>query len=219
VEILWTAAAFLLTLMILSYFIGDNPLFRLAVHIFIGVAAGYVAVMVIYHVLLPRIIWPVIFGSWNEKIMALIPSILSILLVFKLSPSLRRLGNIPMAYIAGAGAAIIIGGAIFGTIVAQGSAAVSALQFQAGSGNAGRLFEGIFILLGTVSTIAFFQFGTGSGKNGATNRPKFIQGVSVIGKVFIMVTLGAVFAGVLLTALSALIDRLVFIIQTFGGLG
>jgi len=219
VEILWTAAAFLLTLMILSYLIGDNPLFRLAIHIFIGVTAGYVAVMVIYHVLLPRIIWPLLFGSWNEKILALIPAILSILLVFKLSPRLRKLGNIPMAYIVGAGAAIIIGGAIYGTIVAQGSAAVSAFQFQTGSGNAGKLFEGIFILLGTVSTIAFFQFGTGSGKNGVTNRPKFIQGVSKIGQVFIMITLGAVFAGVLLTALSALIDRLVFTIQTFGGLG
>jgi hypothetical protein len=219
VEILWTAAAFLLTLMILSYFIGDNPLFRLAVHIFIGVAAGYVAVMVIYQVLLPRIIWPLIFGSWNEKILALIPTVLSILLVFKLSSRLRRLGNIPMAYIAGAGAAIIIGGAIYGTIVAQGSAAVSTLQFQAGSGNGGKLLEGIFILFGTVSTIAFFQFGTGVGKNGITAMPKFVQGISKIGQVFIMITLGAVFAGMLLTALSALIDRLVFIIQTFGGLG
>ncbi|MEN6435495.1 MAG: hypothetical protein ABFD58_06725 [Anaerolineaceae bacterium] len=217
-EILWTAAAFILTLMILSYFIGDNPLFRLAVHIFIGVAAGYVAVMVIYQVLLPHIIWPLIFGSWNEKILALVPTVLSILLVFKLSPKLRRLGNIPMAYITGASAAIIIGGAIYGTIVGQGTAAISTLQFQSGSGYLGRLLEGVFILLGTISTIAYFQFGTGSGKNFTISQPKFVQGISKIGQVFIMITLGAVFAGVLLTALSALIDRLVFIIQTFGGL-
>ena len=35
--------AFLFTLMIFSYLIGDNPLFRVAVYIFVGVSAGYVA--------------------------------------------------------------------------------------------------------------------------------------------------------------------------------
>ena len=33
--------AMLLTVMVLSYLIGDNPLFRIASHLFIGVAAGY----------------------------------------------------------------------------------------------------------------------------------------------------------------------------------
>jgi predicted membrane protein len=32
---------FILTIMVLSYIIGDNALFRLAIHIFIGAASGY----------------------------------------------------------------------------------------------------------------------------------------------------------------------------------
>ena len=43
--------AMLLTIMVLSYIIGDNILFRLAVHIFIGVASGYAAVLILYNVL------------------------------------------------------------------------------------------------------------------------------------------------------------------------
>ena len=37
--------SFLFTLLIFSYVLGDNPLFRVAVYIFIGVSAGYIAVV------------------------------------------------------------------------------------------------------------------------------------------------------------------------------
>jgi hypothetical protein len=46
-----------------------------------------------------------------------------------------------------------------------------------------------------------------------------MQAVSGVGQVFISITLGAVYAGVLLAALSALVERILFIIQTVGGLG
>ena len=37
------ALGFLLTLCVFSYLLGDNALFRIAIHIFIGTAAGFVA--------------------------------------------------------------------------------------------------------------------------------------------------------------------------------
>lgn len=216
-EIFWTIAAFLLTMMVLSYLIGDNPLFRVAVYIFVGVVAGYVTVLVIYQVIQPRIIWPLIYGTPNERVYALVPAVLSILLLFKLSGPLRRLGNASMAYIVGAGAAIIIGGAIYGTIVGQGSAAISTLQFQPGSGYIGRVVESIIIFIGTISSLAYFHFGTRSTLQNNTSRPALVEVFSKIGQAFIAVTLGAVFAGVLLASLSALIDRLLAIIGVLGG--
>ncbi len=217
-DIIWTIAAFILTVMVLSYLIGDNPLFRLAVYIFIGVVAGYVTVLVIYQVILPRLIWPLLFGTMEERLLALIPTILGFLLLFKLSPKLGRLGNVPMAYIIGTGAAIIIGGAVYGTIIGQGVAAVSTLQFQPGTGSLGRVAEGLIILFGTIATLAYFHFSVRSIPNQPPKRPAIIQSLSGVGQVFIAITLGAVYAGVLLAALSALIDRLQFIIHSLGGL-
>jgi len=218
-EFIWTIAAFVLTLMVLSYLIGDNLLFRLATYVFVGVAAGLVAVMVIYQVILPRMVWPLIYGTNEERLLVLVPAVLGVFLLFKLSRRLGRLGNAPMAYIAGAGAAIIIGGAVYGTIIGQGSAAVNTLQFAPGSGYLGRLGEGVIILLGTLTSLAYFHFSTRAGVTQPGRRSGVMQAVSGVGQVFISITLGAVYAGVLLAALSALVERILFLIQTVGGLG
>ena len=218
-EFIWTIAAFVLTLTVLSYLIGDNLLFRLAAYVFVGVAAGLVAVMVIYQVILPRMVWPLIYGTNKERLLALVPAVLGVFLLFKLSRRLGRLGNAPMAYIAGAGAAIIIGGAVYGTIIGQGSAAVNTLQFAPGSGYLGRLGEGVIILLGTLTSLAYFHFSTRAGVTQPGRRSGVMQAVSGVGQVFISITLGAVYAGVLLAALSALVERILFLIQTVGGLG
>jgi len=58
-DLIWGAVGFLLTVMVLSYLIGDNFFFRLAVHIFIGLTTGYVAVLIIRHVFWPLLILPI----------------------------------------------------------------------------------------------------------------------------------------------------------------
>lgn len=57
--------SFLLTLMVLSYLIGDNPAFRVAVYIFIGVAAGYAAAVVWHQVLDPHLLSRYFPGAWQ----------------------------------------------------------------------------------------------------------------------------------------------------------
>jgi hypothetical protein len=42
-DLMTAGASFLITIFILSYLFGDNILFRLAIYVFIGAAAGYVA--------------------------------------------------------------------------------------------------------------------------------------------------------------------------------
>lgn len=56
IDFLLQLVGLFLTISILLYLIfGDNALFRLVTYTFIGVAAGYVAVVVIFQVLLPRL--------------------------------------------------------------------------------------------------------------------------------------------------------------------
>ena len=54
---------FLLTLMILSYLVGDNPAFRVAVYIFVGVSAGYVAAVAWWQVIYPKVFLALFSGT------------------------------------------------------------------------------------------------------------------------------------------------------------
>ena len=66
-EIVWAIIGFCLSLCIFSYLIGDNPLFRFAVHLFIGVSAGVVTITVLYQVLYPKLLLPLLSGGSGQR--------------------------------------------------------------------------------------------------------------------------------------------------------
>jgi len=212
-DILWTVVSFVLTLLILSFIFGDNPLFRLAAYLFVGVSAGYAAVLLIYQVLWPQLVIPIVSGNW----VVAIPLALGLLLVFRLAPSLSRVGNISMAYLVGAAAAVAIGGAVLGTLLPQTQGAIDAFDPGAianGATPMARLGDALVMLIGTVATLAYFHFTARTRPNQPTRRPAALETLARVGQIFIAATLGALFAGVMAAALTALIERLSFIQAT-----
>lgn len=199
--------SFCFTLMVLSYLIGDNPLFRVAVYIFVGVSAGYAAAVAWQHVLLPKLIEPLLFGTTQQRLLLLVPLILGILLLAKLSPRTARLGNPAMAFLVGTGAAVAILGALFGTILPQTAASINLFGTGAGGSSFERLLEGLIFLVGTISTLVYFQYSSKASSSSPT-RSKFVTGLGWVGKIFIAITFGVLFAGVFAAALTALIERL-----------
>ena len=200
--------SFLLTLMVLSYLIGDNPAFRVAVYIFIGVSAGYAAAVAWHQVLYPRLIVPLISGS----LLTIVPLVLGLLLLLKLSPRVARLGTPSMAFLVGVGAAVAVGGAVMGTLLPQTWASMNVLNLSdAGQYWLEHLGEGIVMLVGTVTTLVYFHFGAKATATGP-QRGKLVSGLSWVGQGFIAITFGVLFAGVLVAAMTALIERLNFII-------
>jgi hypothetical protein len=202
--------SFLFTVMVLSYLIGDNPFFRIAIYIFVGVSAGYTASVAWYHVLWPKLFRPIILGTMTERLLAIVPLILAIFLLAKLSPRSARLGNPAMAFLVGTGAAVAIGGAVLGTLIPQTQASINLFDFSAGGSILERLFEGSIILVGTLTTLVYFHFGAKASPYGP-KRNRLIHIVSLIGQVFIAFALGALFAGVYAAAMTALIERINFI--------
>lgn len=213
-EILWTAVSFLLTLLILSFILGDNPLFRIAAYLFVGLSAGYAVVLLIYHVFWPQLVMPILEGNW----LTAVPLGLGLLLIFRLIPSLSRVGNFSMAYLVGAAAAVAIGGAVLGTLLGQARGAINAFSPQAlstaGSVSGLKLADALIMLVGTLTTLAYFQFSARTRPNQAAQRSPVVEAAARVGQVFISITLGALFAGVLSAALMALIERLSFIQTT-----
>ena len=108
-ELISALAGLILTLMIFSYLIGDSPLFRIAVYLFIGVASGYAATVVWHQVLVPKLLAPLQAGSPNQLLFIAIPLILCLSLLAKLSPRISWIGNVAMAILVGVGAAAAIG--------------------------------------------------------------------------------------------------------------
>jgi hypothetical protein len=216
VDLIWTIVGFFLTLMVFSYLFGDNPLFRLVTYLFVGVSAGFAAVMVIYHVLMPRLLFPFLEGSFGLQAgLVIVPLVLGILLILKMFPRLTGAGEIPMAYLVGVGAAVIVGGAVLGTLFTQSMATVNLFDFglgaQFGQNQLMRLLEGGILLIGTIGTLMYFQFSARARGNLPPQRARIVNVLSSIGQVFIAITLGALFAGVFATALTALINRVDFL--------
>ena len=209
IEVLSAVIGLVLTLMIFSYLIGDNPLFRIAVYLFIGVASGYAAMVVWHSVLIPKLFIPL--GNINRMALTIVPLILSVSLLTKLSPRISWIGNFAMAVLVGVGAATAIGGALVGTLIPQAEAAMEAVNFRAAGTSSGAVFsliEGVVMLFGTVLTLAYFQFGAKRAADGTVKRNAIIELLAWMGRIFIAVTFGVLFAGVYMSALTAMIERL-----------
>jgi hypothetical protein len=123
-----------------------------------------------------------------------------------------------MAYLVGVGAAVTIGGAVMGTLFGQMRGIFLSFSPRAEAGMSTsffRIVEGSLMLLGTLATLAYFQF-SGRKQDKTNPRRGVVNAVLAwIGQIFIAVTLGSVFAGVLTAAVTALIERSEFVVQAF----
>lgn len=225
--------AMLLTIMVLSYLIGDNPLFRLASHLFIGVAAGYAGALAARSVLWPGLLQPLIQAGLGGllapevALQLLVPALLVLLLLMKLVPGTSRLGTLSTAFLVGVGAAVVVGGAITGTLIPQSVASMASLSPsvvlpQTGETGLERAVNVGIMLVGTICTLAYFRFTLrrGPGSEGKPLGPLGLLGrlVSAIGKAFLALAFGVMYAGALSATLLILAQRIQFLWDTLTGL-
>jgi hypothetical protein len=202
-DLLPALLSFLLTVAVLSYLWQDNIFFRLAIHLFVGVAAGYAGAVAINNVIYPRLVYPLFTSNLLDfLVLAFPPLILGLLLFAKLSPRLAWLGNPTMAFLVGVGAAAAIGGAVLGTLFPQIQAATTVANLDGG-----------VLLAGTLLTLVYFQFSVRSRPDEPARRNPIIEALGWGGQLFIAVTFGVIFAGVYASALAALVERSTFVIQ------
>lgn len=218
-DLITGVVSFLFTLLIFSYLIGDNPLFRIAVYIFVGVSAGYIAAIAFWQVIVPRLVYPLVFGSVYEKAFAAIPLLGSIFIFMKISPRLAGMARLTMAFLVGAGAAVILAGAMVGTLIPQVEATINFFDLNAAAARNISAVEaagnGSIILAGTVFSLIYFHFGARPKADGSVRRFGWIELAAWVGRIFIGITLGAIFAGVYAAALTALIERIASLINFF----
>ena len=200
-DLLAGALAFFFTVALLSYAIGDNALYRAALHIFIGVSAGYVVLVVIFQALVPRLVIPLMSGDLLVMGLSGVPLLLFIFLIFKAMRGGATIGSLPTAYLAGVGTAVAIAGAVAGTLLPLTQA--TWLSFLPG-GSVSPL-SALIIVIGTVTTLIYFQFWLL--RTDETGEPARLGPMSIaaqIGQGFVVLALGMVYGGIILSGLAVM---------------
>jgi hypothetical protein len=216
--------SFIFTLLIFSYLIGDNPLFRIAVYTFVGVSSGYIAAVIFRQIILMRLFQPfataMISGSLLDKGLTLAPVLLSLLIFMKISPRLAGMGRVAMAFLVGVAAAITIAGALTGTLIPQVMGTINTFDLNAAVARNIQPYEvigsGTITLAGTIFTLIYFHFGARPKADGSMHRLGLIEIFAWLGRIFIGITLGAIFAGIYAAALTALIERIASLLNFVG---
>mgnify|MGYP005847567411 FL=1 len=213
-------ASLVLTLLVFSYLLGDNVLYRIAIHVLVGVAAGYIAVVAIESVLVPWLDDTLLAeqGARSDativglRVIGAVPFLFGVLLLFKLSPRLAPVGNLGLAVVIGVGTAVAVVGAISGTVIP--------LAREAGEAVGDDVVDGLIILVGAVATLVAFQYWAVE-RNGEIRAPRLLRPLSAAGRVFVMAALGALYAGAIITSITIFSDvidaQIRFILDKVGG--
>ena len=204
----------LLTVMVFSYLAGDNIFFRLAMHLLIGVGAGYAAALLIQMVLIPHLVQPLLSGSGNAFYLSLAVCLFILLLLTAFLGRFNHLARLPLAFLIGLIAAVSIFGLARGSLAPQILAIINRfspeLLYSNNQPDWMALLKAAAMLLGVISVLLYFDHRISHTRDKANLAP-FSENASGVGQIFIGISFGAIFAGVFATALLALIGRMAWI--------
>ena len=196
-----------LTLIIFSYLLGDNVLYRWVLALLVGSGAGYVMGIALRFLLVDWLGQARTAENSVVRIFYFIPLFLGILLLLKgftsskLLGRLAVLGNIPMAYLLGTGAAVSIAGALLGTLFPQIQATGNTLTMQNFPWG---LLQGLVMLTGTMTALLVFS---PKARVHEGERKPVVVWLQRIGQFFIIVALAAAFAGAITSGLTLWVER------------
>jgi hypothetical protein len=223
---IWVAA--LLTLFILSFVYRDNPFYKVAESVLIGVSAAYWMVVGFWSTIVPQLLGSLAPGLVREYAMpslpvsatpgldaalAFVPLLLGFMLLWRLAPKGGWISVWPIAFVIGTTAGIRLVGAIEADLMRQLVAAMKPLVvFEDGVGAAGeavRMFDfwgsvGYVVgVVGVLSVLTYFFFSVEhKGAVGKTAR---------VGIWFLMISFGSAFGLTVMGRITLLLQRFEFL--------
>ncbi len=216
----WVGAA--LTLMVFSYLWRDNPFYKLAEHVFVGVSAAYVMVLGFWTTLWPNAIaklWPGAARLTTPEAVEpthdwalLLPVILGLLMLGRLHPRTVWLSRWPTAFAIGTSAGYNLVRYLRSDFLAQIHSGMtpSLIATTGGRLALGESLSHAILLGGTICGIVYFTYTRQH--RGAWAR------VAGTGVLFMMVTFGTTFGYTVMARISLLVSRLHFLLGTWLGL-
>ena len=214
--------SFILTLMVFSYVLGDLPfigvLYRVAVYIFVGMAAAFTLVVSYEGLILPYLqdiqntetSWTAL-GNSADIYIFFTALLFGLLLLLKPVRSLAWLTNSVYAVVIVVGAAVAVVGALGGTLfpLLHHTASIPANLVA----DFGALLDALIIFVGVMTALFYFHYQVRAAGAAGGGQSRLARGFRHAGKVFIVTALGAIYASTLLTSLTILSERISFLFQ------
>jgi hypothetical protein len=189
-----------LTLAIFSFLYKDNPVYKLAEHIYVGVSAGYWLIYVAFFDVYPMLIQGFQDETGLERWILLVPGALGLIMLSRWFPKTAWLSRWPIAFTVGIGAGLGITANIQGYVMPQ----MQATLLPVTGWNIVSL-NNVILTVGVITTVLYFYFS--KPHKGA------LGWMARVGIVFIMVSFGASFGYTLMARISLLIGRLYFLLS------
>jgi len=206
-----------LTLIMYSFLYRDNPLFKAAENLYVGVALGYGVILTWRLSLKPEIVDPLFVDPphmtafLRELAYRIVPIILGLLLMTRLSRRYGWLSRYAYTLMVGWGAGIGIPIVVHSYILQQVQPALSPLTAPWFQVVALPVIGSLAILVGTVAVLFYFFFSVEhKGVGGAVSR---------VGIWFLMVSFGASFGYTVMGRVSLLIGRVQFLLYEWAKIG
>ena len=211
---IWMAA--FLTIAVLSFLWRDNPLYKLAESVVVGVSAGYVMATAVWSSLIDQVFGKLAPELTREYLSpglavgdrdwwALVPLALGMLLLCRLSSKLSWVGMFPLAFVVG-----VFSGWRFVQYVESDLVAQLATMFDplyvpgpTMAATVGGTLSALLILVGVLSVLAYFFFSLEH--KGALGR------TAKVGIWYLMITFGASFGFTVMGRIALLAARLEFL--------
>ena len=201
---IWLGALF--TFAIFSFLYKDNPFYKIAEQIFVGLSAGYWFVYTIYFILIPNLFNPLtqdISANWIK----LFPAALGIMMLMRLIPKIEWVSRFPIALVIGTTSGVFFLRYLKSDVINQLTATIIN-PFQ---GTDWVVIIGkCLLIIGTLTGVIYFYFSKKhEGAFGVTAK---------IGIYFLMVSFGAAFGYTAMARISLLIGRLQFLLGDWLGI-
>jgi len=197
----WSAAA--ATIAVWSYLVGARTVFRLVQYLLAGLATGYLALLAIDEVLVPRLISPLLDDPAAH--VALIPAAGLVAIMVGAAWLPARITAPVTSVLVGGIAALALGGAVLGTLLPQIASAVLPADAARRS-----MLDAAAAIGITVLVVLSFTHGITAGRLSGR--------ASVVGRWLLIGGIGGWLGFLLVSRLALLVDRLAFLLGDWLGL-
>jgi hypothetical protein len=220
----WIAA--LLTLFIYSFLYKDNPFYKFAEYLFVGISAGYWLAYNYHNLFLPNLYEPLknatlLLVNQNEfdvlGFLTIIAGLLGVTMLFRFIPKLAWVSRYGIAYSVGLGAGLAFVVYMQANCIAQiQGTIIPPVVIVNGAVDVGASIANTVLIVGVVTALVYFYF--------SKEHKGVLGGTAKVGIWFLMVSFGASFGFTVMARVSLLIGRFEFLINdwikgTLGFLG
>ena len=190
----WQLVAALTTLAVLSFLLGDNPVYKVVERLWVGITTGYWTVLLFHTSFYDKVWVPLVE---EQRFYYLIPTVLGLLMWLRLAPKMSWISRYALAFYIGISTGVTIPLALKTGVFLQVEGAMRPIEASWGGLNYA------LALVGVICSLSYFFF--------SKAHTGVFGGMSKIGIYTLMVGFGAGFGLTVMGRVALLVQRVIFL--------